>query len=293
MCPKINLNINAFDKQLKGDEMKQETSYESFMRSPYRSHKISSYFEVYDELFSKFRNKKITFVEVGVLGGGSLFMWRDYFGPEARIIGVDLNPNAKKWEAYGFEIYIGSQSDELFWNNFIETVGKVDALLDDGGHSYEQQVITVEKMLDNINDGGLLVVEDTHTSYMQDFGPKKYSFMQYTKHLIDRINYRYEKLGYANPERRVWSINIYESIIAFKINNRLTKLNSHGVENLGANDGAMDHRFKDMRATLQMSWVVKRCAFLKFVPGLRRLKRVYVYIYDHLFFRAKKYFIKD
>ena len=31
-------------------------------------------------------------------------MWRDYFGPKARIIGVDFNPNAKKWEEHGFEI---------------------------------------------------------------------------------------------------------------------------------------------------------------------------------------------
>ena len=43
---------------------------------------------------------------------------RDFFGEEARIIGIDLNPSAKKWEKDGFEIFIGSQSDTNFWNNF-------------------------------------------------------------------------------------------------------------------------------------------------------------------------------
>jgi len=48
-----------------------------FDESFYRSEKHSSYFHAYEKLFSKYVNKKITFVEVGVLNGGSLFMWRD------------------------------------------------------------------------------------------------------------------------------------------------------------------------------------------------------------------------
>ena len=55
-------------------------------------------------IFSKYRNKEITFIEIGVLNGGSLFMWRDYFGPHARIIGIDLNPEIKVGKD-GFEIY--------------------------------------------------------------------------------------------------------------------------------------------------------------------------------------------
>jgi hypothetical protein len=85
--------------------------YKCYESAKYLSVKHSSYFQVYEELFSKYRGKKITFVEIGVLNGGSLFMWRNYFGSESRIIGVEFNPAAKKWEKDGFEIYIGSQSD--------------------------------------------------------------------------------------------------------------------------------------------------------------------------------------
>ena len=80
--------------------------------------KCDTYFQAYEEIFNKYVGKKITFVEVGVLHGGSLFMWREYFGKEARIIGIDLHPKAKELEKYGFEIYIGSQSDESFWKDF-------------------------------------------------------------------------------------------------------------------------------------------------------------------------------
>ena len=95
--------------------MKNLDIYKSYLKSPYRSIKHSTYFYGYEHFFSKYKETSITFVEIGVLGGGSLFMWRDYFGEKARIIGVDLNQNAKKWQKYGFEIYIGDQSDQDFW----------------------------------------------------------------------------------------------------------------------------------------------------------------------------------
>ena len=72
--------------------------YKSFIKSELFSTKANTFFYVYEEIFKRFRNEKITFVEIGVKRGGSLLMWRDWLGPKARIIGVDLDPNAKKWK---------------------------------------------------------------------------------------------------------------------------------------------------------------------------------------------------
>ena len=152
----------------------------SFIKSKYLSNKHLNYFDVYDDLLKDYIGKKIIFVEVGVLNGGSLFMWRDYFGPAARIIGIDLNPAAKKFENDGFEIFIGDQEKPEFWNNFFKQVGKIDILLDDGGHTNNQQIITTQNSIENINDGGLLIIEDTHASYMKEFGnPSDKSFVNF------------------------------------------------------------------------------------------------------------------
>jgi hypothetical protein len=169
--------------------MDDSDSLSSFFASPYFSSKHSSYFQVYDFLFSSYKQKEITFLEIGVYGGGSLFMWRNFFGKKARIIGIDLNPDAKKFEKYGFEILIGSQKDEKFLEDVKKKVGKIDIVLDDGGHTYEQQIITAVSLLENIKDNGMLVVEDTHTSYMEGYGPVEYSFINYVKELIDKINH--------------------------------------------------------------------------------------------------------
>lgn len=224
--------------------MKKTESYASYMKSPYHSVKHVTYFGVYDDLFARYRGKPITFVEIGVLGGGSLFMWRDFFGPAARIIGVDFNPNAKKWESQGFEIFIGNQGDESFWEDFIKKVGPVDVVLDDGGHTYAQQIITTESLLKNIKDGGMLVVEDTHTSYMSGYGLKKYSFIEYVKKFSDRIGLRFGFKG-KGYDSRVWSIQIYESIVAFHVNRKFSEVKQSWTENNGEKDGAKDFRHAD------------------------------------------------
>lgn len=270
--------------------MKNSLSYQAFKNSPYQSIKHTTYFETYDQLFSKYRGKNITFVEVGIFGGGSLFMWRDYFGPEARIIGIDLNPEVSKWEKDGFEIFVGSQSDPKFWAEFKEQIGDIDIVLDDGGHCYDQQIITSESLIGNIKDGGMLVVEDTHTSYMEGFGPRSYSFIEYVKNLIDRVNLRFSKLDGSKSERRIWSIEVFESIVAFKINHKATSLLSEPVNNGGISDGAMDFTYNEA----SLKWFNKIAQPLMFLKNINLVKRLGKAARNQLVkyrFAAKKYFL--
>ena len=257
--------------------MKESVSYNAYKKSPYKSIKHTTYFEVYDDLFNSYRGREITFVEIGVLSGGSLFMWRNFFGPKARIIGVDLNPNAKKWEADGFEIYIGSQSDESFWSEFTESVGPIDLVLDDGGHTYEQQIVTAEMLISNIKDGGMLVVEDTHTSYMTGFGPRKYSFIQYTKNMIDLMNQRFGEFNNEKADHRVWSIRIYESIVAFDINKSAVNLKSEPTYNGGSDDLAEDFRYDDNTTIKNFNSLARKFRFLKKIPGFTIIRNYLVY----------------
>ena len=101
-------------------DYKKTLSFKSFIKSKYYCSKHKNYFQVYDRLFSSYRNKKITFVDIGVFSGGSLFMWKNFFGKKAKIIGVELNPLAKKFEKYGFKIFIGDQSKPIFLEKFLQ-----------------------------------------------------------------------------------------------------------------------------------------------------------------------------
>jgi cephalosporin hydroxylase len=213
----------------------EQSTFELFKKAPVKSIKHTTYFSVYDELFSKYKDKNIVFIEIGVFQGGSLFMWREYFGEQARIIGIDINPGAKKWEKDGFEIFIGSQSDPQFWVNFFNIIGEVDIILDDGGHTFEQQIITAESVLHNIKDGGMHVVEDTHTSYMPDYGgASNASFISYAKNMIDGLNYRYEHFKNKKTNNKsIFSMQFFESFVVFNVNRKLSSIESIWIENDG------------------------------------------------------------
>ena len=224
----------------------------AFENAPYLSTKHESYFESYAKLLAPYRGKEITFVEVGIFSGGSLFMWRNYLGPKARIIGVEFNPDAVRWREAGFEIFIGSQSDPEFWKSFFKTVGSVDVLLDDGGHTYEQQISTVHHALPWVKDQGLIIVEDTHTSYFKAFGyPSAFTFIEWVKALIDNINSRCEQVAVSTLpySKIVHSVEIFESIVAFKVDKRIC-ISSKSISNGRDSVDPEDFRFKDFETKI-------------------------------------------
>ena len=265
-----------------------------FNQSKYYSLKYKNYFPVYEKLFSKFRGKKITFVEIGVLSGGSLFMWKNYFGKDARIIGVELNPDAKRFEKDGFEIHIGNQSDENFWKDFFNKVGEVDIILDDGGHTNFQQVVTCCSCIPFIKDKGLMVVEDVFHSYGLSYGakgffnPSKYSFINFCKKSIDDINFRFpeSKNFKFSLNKFIYSIEFFESIVAFNIDKELCSSINEVVFSKGKN---LDHKdyahlhHKDIPGSNR--FVLKIKNILKSFRG--NLKYVVFKINEHI---SKKYF---
>ena len=206
-----------------------------FYSSTNRSIKWKKYFPIYEKLFERYRNKGITFVEIGVLDGGSLEIWKKYFGKNSRIIGIDNNPGCKKLENQDYEIFIGSQSDPKFWYNFYKEVGNIDIILDDGGHTNDQQIITLVESINHIKDGGLHVVEDVHSSYQKHYGnPYKYSFINFSKKTIDDINSTFPNIKNFNYtlKKNIYSVEFFESIVAFKIDKRLCDQNLL-IENKG------------------------------------------------------------
>jgi hypothetical protein len=222
--------------------------------SPYLSIKHATYFGVYDDLLASYRGRPITFVEIGVLNGGSLHMWRRFLGAEARIIGVDLNPAAARWEADGFEIVIGDQGEPAFWEQFFAAVGPIDVLLDDGGHTNRQQVVTAVSALPHVRDGGLLIVEDVHASYQPEFGnPARHSFMRFALQVAEWLQSRFP--GVPSPQSAtgrlvrdtVHRVLFHESIVSFHVDRSRCVINSP-TTNHGTTLDAADFRLRDARS---------------------------------------------
>lgn len=202
-------------------------------------------------------------------------MWRDFFGAGARIIGVELNPAATKWREHGFEIFIGDQSSDEFWGDFFRQIGHVDILIDDGGHTNYQQLKTLHKAIPNVRDGGIILIEDTHASYMKSFGnPSKYSFMNFCADAIHRINERYFRGGVDDIIRdNVCSIEVFEGISAFKIDRGLC-YRSTLLDNGGENDNAVDMQVGDSATSVK--------SFFSRYKLISKIKRKYRHLKERL-----------
>jgi len=132
--------------------------------------KYRHYAELYDLLLASLPPNP-TVLEIGIANGGGLHTWRTLLGDHARIIGVDLNPNSVAMRDEGFEVYVLDTGDPGAWTTLREQVGRsVDLLVDDGGHTNRQQILAVLEGISLVQDGGWLVVEDLHASFMREFG---------------------------------------------------------------------------------------------------------------------------
>jgi len=206
--------------------------YES---SPFPSFKVTNYFPIYAKLFAHLVGTDCVFVETGVLNGGSLFMWRDWLGPKANIIGLDLNPEAKKWEEHGFDIYICDQGDAEEMDSVFSNIGKFDALLDDGGHQSFQQINTLRAGLKFGNSNSIIAIEDTMTSFMKEFSRHgHHSFCEYAKDVTDLLTAKagnlwpnqmppIDNIKLMEDFKNVHSVEFFSNIVAFK-------LSSHAAE---------------------------------------------------------------
>lgn len=154
-----------------------------------RSGKWSEYFDVYETHFEKFVGKAPTVVEVGVERGGSLEMWLKYFGPDAKIYGIDNTPQIENVE--GVHLIHGDQGNPEFWDKFLETVPSIDVFVDDGSHINSHQILTFCKVWPKISPNGVFICEDMHTSYWSEYGgglQKSGTFIEFAKQMIDCLN---------------------------------------------------------------------------------------------------------
>jgi hypothetical protein len=127
--------------------------------------KWAHYFEVYHRHFARFVGTPVTIIEIGIYSGGSLEMWRNYFGSLSTVYGIDIKSECKTYEDENVKVLIGDQADRGFWKSVREKVPTFDIVIDDGGHTHEQQMVTLEETLPYLSPGGVYLCEDIHNTH--------------------------------------------------------------------------------------------------------------------------------
>ena len=124
----------------------------------------------YSKEFTPIKNEKLIFVEIGVRGGGSINLWKDWF-INSKIVGIDNGYESSLPSIGGVDfttvdkrvegnliLIDGDAYDDSVVDIFEDN--SIDYLIDDGPHTIESQLDCVKKYFKKIKPGGKIIIED-------------------------------------------------------------------------------------------------------------------------------------
>ena len=131
--------------------------------------KWQHYLEIYQRHFARYVGTDCRILEIGVDHGGSLQMWKHYFGDRAQILGVDINPACKEYEEGQIKVLIADQCK-------LPALGEFDIIIDDGSHVCAHQSITYRALWPKCK--GVYLIEDCHNGYpiLEPYNPILYRY---------------------------------------------------------------------------------------------------------------------
>jgi hypothetical protein len=209
-----------------GSQMSLWTEFQTNNGRPI--HKWVHYFPIYEQHFGRFRNRTVTFLEIGVFKGGSLQLWKRYLGPFARIVGIDIDPACKAFEEDQISVCTGDQSDPVFLQSVIDQFGMPDIVIDDGSHVMRHVAASFEFLYPKVHRDGVYLVEDLHTAYWQEYegGLRRAgTFIEMCKGFIDDLNADHTRGALAPSEftATTRSMHIYDSVVVFERGQHIRK----------------------------------------------------------------------
>lgn len=157
----------------------------------------------YESRFSEMRHLPIRLLEIGVDRGASLRAWSEFFS-EAKIVGVDVNPECSSVAIDRCNVVIGDQSDPEFWKRFKSQYGSEwEIIIDDGGHQADQMITSFGCLWPCVVGGGYYAIEDLGSAYpnytqgrircdevyLKNCVPSGWpNHMDFLKEVIDQVN---------------------------------------------------------------------------------------------------------
>jgi hypothetical protein len=184
-------------------------------------HKWIHYIDIYETHFRRYRGTPVKFLEIGVGRGGSQQMWREYFGPDADLICLDIQDLSHRVDPEVSTFYQGDETDEKLLQRIIDEHGPLDIVLDDGSHINSHMIKTFEFLYPRMAPDGVYMAEDVHAAYSPNHegGYKRPgTFIEYTKELLDNLHFLYARELPRDDAfgQTTHAIHVYDSIVAFE-----------------------------------------------------------------------------
>ena len=130
-----------------------------------KSSQDHDYLVFYEPFLEPMHLQATRVMEIGVLEGGSLRVWADYF-PNAKIIGLDIDKSTKKIETERIAVEIGNAANSEFLLKMGEKYKPFDLIVDDASHDPFEQLLALDRLFPYVKTGGFYIVEDLRSDFV-------------------------------------------------------------------------------------------------------------------------------
>lgn len=188
-------------------------------------HKWENYFDIYDKIFLPYLDKHPKVLEVGCAHGGGLELLINLFDAKLDLYAVDINKDFLGYKFDDIEVKYScvDQGSDEHWSAYLSDGKTFDIIIDDGSHVMNDQITTLLTLFPKLNEGGMYIIEDTHTSYWKGYDGglhKEGTLIEFCKKLIDLIHAPHINETPPPELARIFknlkSIEFYNSIIVLK-----------------------------------------------------------------------------
>jgi hypothetical protein len=193
-------NWPSYRENVAPEELSSDPLYQLWIGTS-GGHKWTQYFGVYRDVFGSLISQPMRILEIGVLNGAGLRLWRSYFShPNTVVVGIDILPGCAQLDSPNERIHvrIGSQADPEFLQRVVSEFGPFDLIIDDGSHRSSHMIASFNYLFaDGLKESGIYFVEDLHANYWPQWRDTTRSFLDVCKELVEHMHAHYQR---GSPE---------------------------------------------------------------------------------------------
>jgi len=136
---------------------KRMTLSERYLQGGYCTDKyqLGYYDHFYENQFKSYVKSPINILEIGIRGGGSIRIWKEYFHPDSNVYGGDIEQfeQIEGTICHRIDMY-SIEALNLFEDLYF------DIIVDDGVHTYESFEKVIQIYFSKLKNDGMLIIED-------------------------------------------------------------------------------------------------------------------------------------
>ena len=177
-----------------------------------------AYHSFYEKFFLKKKNEYLNILEIGSFKGNATAAFFFYF-PNSSIFSGDIYPDLFRYKSKRIKnLYIDNSKVSELENKIINKNYKFDIIIEDAGHYFKDQIISLFVLFKSLKPNGVFVIEELEFPNIRDdmnINKEKPTLKDILELINENKNF---ESSYVTKDQKKYFLENYKSINIFKGN---------------------------------------------------------------------------